>query len=135
MGVIQMFLRFAAGAVALVALGGCSTIFEGRSQQIAVNSSPPGASCKLDREGMTIATVASTPGTAYIEKTKHDITITCEKEGYEAAQYFNKSGAAAATIGNVLGGLVLGPRGWIVDTATGADNKYDSPVNVTLTKK
>ena len=130
-----MFVRFAAGAVALVVLGGCSTIFEGRSQQIAVNTSPPGASCKLDREGATIATVATTPGSAYIEKTKHDITITCEKEGYEAATYFNKSGAAAATVGNVLGGLVFGPVGWIVDSATGSDNKYDGIVNVTLSKK
>jgi hypothetical protein len=127
-----MILRFAAGAVALVALGGCSTIIEGRSQQISVNTNPPGATCKLDRQGATIATVTPTPGSAYIEKTKHDIMITCEKEGYEAATFHNKSGAAGATFGNIILG---GGIGWAIDSATGSDNKYDSPVNITLSKK
>jgi hypothetical protein len=43
--------------------------------------------------------------------------------------YENNSGIAPATWGNLaLGGLV----GWGVDSAFGADNKYDSPVNLTL---
>jgi hypothetical protein len=41
----------------------------------------------------------------------------------------NKSGAAGATFGNiVLGGGI----GWAIDSATGSDNKYDSPVNLSL---
>jgi hypothetical protein len=41
----------------------------------------------------------------------------------------NKSGAAGATFGNiVLGGGI----GWAVDSATGSDNKYDSPVNLSM---
>ena len=49
--------------------------------------------------------------------------------GYQKATYHNKSGAAAATFGNiVLGGGI----GWAVDSASGADNKYTSPVNITL---
>ncbi|WP_439816172.1 hypothetical protein [Zavarzinia sp. CC-PAN008] len=113
----------------IAALGGCSSIIEGRSQQIQVNTNPPGAMCRLDREGQTIATISPTPGSAYIEKTKHDITVVCDKEGYQQATYLNHSGAAGATFGNiVLGGGI----GWAIDSATGSDNKYDGVVNITL---
>jgi hypothetical protein len=44
----------------------------------------------------------------------------------------NKSGNAKATLGNILLGGVVG---WGIDSATGADNKYTSPVNITLIPK
>lgn len=117
----------AAGAVLI--LGGCSTIVEGTSQEIVLNTNPNGASCALEREGVVIARVDPTPGAATIKKTKHDITISCTRDGFHQATFFNKSGAAGATFGNIVaGGLV----GWAVDSASGADNKYTSPVNLTL---
>jgi hypothetical protein len=119
----------------LAALGACSTIVEGRTQQISVNTDPPGATCDFTREGLKIASVDPTPGTTIVEKTKDDITIVCDKDGYETATLVDKSGAAAATAGNIIFGLIGGPVAWIIDSATGADNKYDSPVNVSLTKK
>lgn len=115
-----------------VLLPACSTIIEGRSQQIMINTTPPEASCTLIREGFPIGTVTPTPGSIYVEKTKHDIMIECEKTGYEKATFLNHSGTAGATWGNIVaGGLV----GWGVDSATGSDNKYTSPVNITLPKK
>jgi hypothetical protein len=45
----------------------------------------------------------------------------------------DKSGAAAATGGNVIM-TIFSPIGWAIDSATGSDNKYDTPVNVTLSK-
>ncbi len=122
--------------IGLVALTGCvtacSSIIEGRSQEIAINTNPAGASCTLIRQDMPIGTVASTPGSVNIEKTKYDITIKCDKRGYEQATYLNHSGAAGATVGNIILG---GGIGWAIDSASGADNKYDSPVNITLAKK
>lgn len=112
-----------------LALTGCSTVIEGRSQQILVNSSPAGADCGLYRQGLRIATVQNAPGSALVEKTKHDIWIVCVKQGYQQATHYNKSGVAGATVGNIILG---GGIGWIVDSASGADNKYDTPVNVTL---
>jgi hypothetical protein len=44
----------------------------------------------------------------------------------------NKSSSAGATFGNIVAGGLIG---WGVDSATGSDNKYDSPVNITLSKK
>jgi hypothetical protein len=110
-------------------LSGCSTIIEGRSQQIMVNTNPPGADCGIHRNGEKIASIVGTPGSAYIEKTKGDIRIECRKHGYQDATYLNHSGTAGATWGNIVaGGLV----GWGVDSATGSDNRYETPVNITL---
>ena len=108
---------------------GCSTIIEGRSQQLTVNTNPPNASCKLLRQNISVGTINPTPGSAYIEKTKHDITVECTKEGYQKATFINHSGTAGATFGNIVAGGLIG---WGVDSATGADNKYETPMNITL---
>lgn len=119
-------------AVLLICLTGCSSIIEGTSQEIQVNTNPPGANCIFNRNGETIAGIGPTPSGATVKKTKYDITIICAKKGYEEATYLNHSGAAGATFGNVILG---GGIGWAIDSASGADNKYDSPVNITLSKK
>ena len=110
-------------------LGACSSIIEGTSQEIFVNTNPTGAACDFIREGRSISRITRTPQAVTIKKTKHDITIECELAGYQKATYHNKSDAAGATFGNiVLGGGI----GWAIDSASGADNKYTSPVNITL---
>lgn len=120
--------KFTAYALLLL-VSGCSSIIEGTSQEIVINTNPPGADCSLIREGISIAHVNPTPGAATIKKTKHDITIECELEGYQKATFLNHSGAAGATVGNIILG---GGIGWAVDSAAGADNKYDTPVNLTF---
>jgi hypothetical protein len=117
--------------VALLALNltACASIIDGTSEQVTLNTNPAGANCALKREGTTIARVNPTPGAATIKKTKDDITIVCDKNGYQEATYLDHSGIQDATFGNiVLGGLV----GWGIDSASGADNYYQSPVNLTL---
>jgi hypothetical protein len=126
---IPMKLPLVTSLTLLSVLSACSSIIEGTNQEITVNTNPSGANCSLERQGMSIARVEPTPGAATIKKTKYDIIIYCNKEGYQEASYLNHSGAAGATFGNiVLGGGI----GWAVDSAAGADNKYDSPVNITL---
>ena len=49
-------------AVAAMSLGGCGTITQGTSQDIAITSSPPGAHCDLNRKGEHVATLDKTPG-------------------------------------------------------------------------
>jgi hypothetical protein len=121
--------KIATSIALLTSLCACSSIIEGTSQEIMVNTNPSGANCSLERQGMSIARIDPTPGAATIKKTKYDIIIYCNKEGYQEASYLNHSGAAGATFGNiVLGGGI----GWAIDSAAGADNKYDSPVNITL---
>ena len=124
-------MRFVKLAVvaALVPLGACSSVIEGTSQEILVNTNPSGANCVFVREGNVIARVQETPGGATIKKTKHDITVRCNKQGYMEGSYLNNSGAAGATFGNIILG---GGIGWAIDSASGADNKYDGVVNMSL---
>lgn len=120
----------AALAAAAIPLTACASIIEGTSQIITVNTNPAGAVCTLNRnpEG-TIGQINPTPAGVTIKKTKYDITIKCNKPGYQEATYLNHSAAAGATAGNlILGGGI----GWAIDSASGADNKYDTPVNITL---
>ncbi len=117
------------GLLSLCTLSACASIIEGTSQELTINTNPSGANCSLERQGVTIARVGSTPGATTIKKTKYDIVVKCNKDGYQEATYLNHSGSAGATFGNiVLGGGI----GWAVDSAAGADNKYDSPMNITL---
>jgi hypothetical protein len=71
-----------------------------------------------------------------VSKTKDNITIKCSKQGFEDATYFNESGMAATSFGNTVfaGTLGLGIP-IIVDSATGADNKYDPDVSITMVAK
>ena len=116
-------------ALSIVALAGCSSIIEGTTQTLTVNTNPPGADCALERQGMVIGRTSNTPNSIVVEKTKHDITIRCFKEGYQEATYINNSGIAGATFGTIILG---GGIGWAIDSASGADNKYEEIVNITL---
>jgi hypothetical protein len=127
------------GALGLVAVfvSGCASVIEGRSQQISVNTNPPGAECGFYREeGVRIAAIQKTPGKALVEKTKSDIWIVCVKPGYQQATYLNHSGISGAVFVNVIGGIfTLGIStviGAAVDSSNGSDNLYQSPVNVAM---
>jgi hypothetical protein len=121
--------RVSVAILALAWLSGCSTIIEGTSQQISVATTPSGARCVAEREGARIGVVDPTPGTLTVQKTKHDIIFKCSKNGAGEAVFINKSGTAYATAGNlIIGGLI----GWGIDSATGSDNKYASPIAISL---
>jgi hypothetical protein len=111
---------------------GCAAVFDGTTQQISVNTTRTDARCKLMRLAAPIGEIASTPGAVTIQKTKHDITIVCSKPGYVDATYMNHSGVAGATFANILGGVITGGIAWGIDSASGADNKYEGQVNMTL---
>ena len=122
-------VQFTVAICAAATLGACSTIIEGTSQEISISTKPPEASCALERDGVEIGRVPSTPGKVTIEKNKQNILITCNKDGYKEAVYTNASDYAAATAGNLLIGGIIGVG---IDAATGAANKYESNVEITL---
>lgn len=119
---------------AAISLSACATLLEGTSQEILVSTNPAGASCTLEREGQTIATIASTPSAALVQRRKYDITVRCKKDGFQEAVYVNNSGLASGSVaGNVAADLLLtGGLSSIVDSASGADNQYESTVNITM---
>lgn len=82
---------------------------------------------------MEVGRIANTPGTANIRKSKYDITIKCTKDGYQEATYLNHSGTTATIAANVAADIILtAGLSSIVDSADGADNKYDSAVNISM---
>lgn len=107
---------------------GCASVVDGTSQQIALNSNPPGAQCMMTRKGEIIGNT-TTPGAVLIKKTKHDIEVSCSKPGYETSTAYLKSEIQDSTWGNIILG---GGIGWAIDSASGADNKYQEHVTVTL---
>ena len=113
---------------------GCSTIIEGRTQQIAIGSSPAGATCVVEDNGDVIATVLKTPGFVTIAKSKNDILIECSKEGYSKGKKKNLADIAITSLGN-MAFAQFSFIGNAVDSASGAAHKYDSAVFVTLEKE
>ena len=114
-------------------LPGCATLLEGRSQEITVITNPPSAQCVFKRQNKPIGSIDKTPGTLLVKKSKYDIIIKCTKNGYQDATYLNHSGLNPAIAGNIAADLILtlGVSS-IFDSASGADNKYKSDVNITL---
>ena len=109
----------------------CASILEGTSQEIIVNSDPQQADCVLARNGLSIGSVRSTPGSVTVQRTKNDIRITCNKEGFHESVLINESGLSAWVAGNVVSTIFL-PITAGIDSASGADNKYDSPAMIRM---
>ena len=111
-------------------IAGCASLSHGTTQQIAVTTAPPGAACILSRQGLSIATVAQTPGMALVQRDKRDILATCSKPGYQTAIRMLHSGVADSSFGNILAGGLIGVA---IDSANGADNEYPASVSIPMT--
>lgn len=114
-------------SVAIVAAG-CSTLTEGTSQTIAVETTPRGATCSLTRDGQLVGTVDETPGTAVVPRGEDDIEIACVRTGVGQGNFTDHSDVAAAAFSNAITGGV----GFAVDYATGAYRKYQGEVKIAL---
>lgn len=115
-------------AIACAGLGGCASIIEGTTQNVAVTSSPAdGAKCVLrSSEGTYYVT---TPGNTIVHKTKNDLSVECDKEGYQHASTTLPSHFNGATAGNILAGGIIGMG---VDAATGANYNYPASIDVRM---
>lgn len=125
-----MFTRSFAAAILLILTSACSTVIEGRTQDISVDSFPSGAQCAIKDNDIVLARV-QTPGVATINKNKNDVLVECAKDGYITASKRNKSDMAISSLGNMVMGK-LSVVGDIVDEASGAAHKYDSKVFIAL---
>ena len=116
-------------------LAGCGTIIGGMNQDLTVNTNPSGATCdviRLSPANEKLGTVTNTPGTMNIRKSKYDLKIVCNKDGFIETTYLDHSGIESATWGDIV---LSGGIGWAVDSSTGSDNHYESPVNITMVAK
>ena len=107
---------------------GCASMFTGTTSNINVTSTPTGADCDVTGHGV------HTPGNVVLEKSSSDLTVTCQKEGYEDGSSRIISSFNTTSLVNILTGygMVLG---FIIDFSTGAAWEYNNQVNVNLIKK
>ena len=115
---------------AVLALAGCATIVTGTSQEVRVDTpGHPGAQCVLSSAEVTNVTV-TTPATANVPRSKHNISVTCTKGCYRGKGVI-PSYVEAMAAGNVLLGGVIGAG---IDAASGALNKYEPDNKITMTR-
>lgn len=112
-------------------LPACATVVNGTSQDVVVSTSPPGAACAVDRAGARLGVVQQTPGSLHVEKSKNDLTVTCDKPGFQSAAVTRSPSFSLVTLGNlVIGGAI----GIGVDFATGANYRLPSDIQLALAR-
>lgn len=114
---------------ALLSGSGCATVTSGTTQTITIETSPPGATCKLAREGETIGAVNPTPGSVTVGKDKDAIDISCDRDGFLSTSQTMTSSFEGWTLGNALIGGIIGIA---IDAGSGAMNEYPSSIQITL---
>ena len=112
-----------------VAAGGCASIVKGTTQSVALNTpGVPGAQCTLVSEGIGTKTIA-TPATLVLDKSQHNIAVTCKKECYQDGVGIISSSTEGMAAGNIIAGGVIGLG---IDAATGAMNHYNADNQIAM---
>jgi hypothetical protein len=112
-----------------VAVGGCATVTRGTTDQITVNSTPPGAEAKTSLGHAC----PSTPCTWDVSR-KAEFVVSFTKDGFEPMQIPVSTRVAGAGAAGFAGNLVIGGIiGMGVDAATGSTlEHYPNPVVANL---
>lgn len=116
-----------AAAIAAISLSGCASITEGTSQEIRVDVTPSVASCSGTRKGTPTGTYDPVSHIYKVDKSRNDIIFTCTSPGYRDKAVSLVSSASGWGVAGALT-LDLG----LIDYATGALNKYDPTLTMTL---
>lgn len=125
-------MRFVLGFAALaagIASAGCASITKGTNQSVALDTpGVPGATCTLTSEAIGTK-VVQTPVSMVLDKSQHNITVSCKKECYQDAVGLIPTSTETMAAGNVIAGGVVGLA---VDAATGAMNKYNDSNQIAM---
>ena len=113
--------------VAAVALAsaGCTSLFEGSYQSIAVESNPPNAICSFfDYKKVKFAEIVAGDVTYNVRRSRMPITVVCHKKGFKDATV---ELTPVAKTGNLIAGL-------FTDAIMTTHYNYPDSVSVTLEK-
>ena len=116
-----------------VLLAGCATVKNGTTQDVAVLTTPAGASCTLSNESGHWKLV--TPGTVRVTRSSSALEVVCTAAGYKGLV---QSFAATAKRGREYGYDDRNPNYIdlpfvVVDAATGANRFYPDKIELVLT--
>jgi hypothetical protein len=125
-------------AMALLALSGCASIFNGKTQSITLNSVPPGANVSVTNRagekihtGTTPVTVTLNRGAGYFKSETYVVSLA--KEGFAPQEVTLSSAVSGWYIGNILFGGLIGMLA--VDPVSGAMYTFPDSVTGTLVPK
>jgi hypothetical protein len=96
---------------------------------MSVTSEPSGAVCRLTRDGETVGVVNPTPNSVSVSRSTKDLSVRCERDGFQPGVQTVSPNFQAMTLGNLLIGGVVGV---VVDAASGAISQYPTNVHVVL---
>jgi hypothetical protein len=113
----------------MVILTSCASIVEGTDQTIGFNVTPETATCNVLQKGRTIGTLQNGGGQLNVSKSRKDLRIECVAPGYKK-QVINMESSASGW--GIVGCFLIDLC--ITDYATGALNKYDKAMTITLAK-
>tara|TARA_B100001250_G_scaffold401836_1_gene414187 strand:+ start:1809 stop:2333 length:525 start_codon:yes stop_codon:yes gene_type:complete len=112
-------------------LSSCASTMSGNQQPVNISSNVNGAACTLQNEKGSWS--LSTPGSAVVTNSRENLSVKCQKAGYQTAIVSVPSKHKdSATWGNVILG---GGIGYIWDRKSGAAFIYPSTINLTLIKE
>jgi len=111
---------------------GCASLTGSKNQPIAITAiceaeQVQAANCTVTNDKGVI--YVSTPGTAFVNKSTSDLTVSCTKDKVQSNSAIVKSSSNTNVWGNILMG---GPIGLAIDAGTGAGFDYPNSVNVTF---
>ena len=69
--------------LAVMLLQGCGVAVNGIREVVLVSTSPPGATCTVDRAGVRVGVVPRTPGRLRLVKGLGGLLVTCSKAGFQ----------------------------------------------------
>ncbi|MEQ1670502.1 MAG: hypothetical protein ABL893_06565 [Hyphomicrobium sp.] len=111
-------------------LAGCASIAKGTTQAVALDTpGAPGSTCTLTSEGIGGTKTVQTPASLVLDKSQHNIAVSCKKECFQDGVGIIPSHTEAMAAGNILVGGVVGLA---VDAASGAMNKYNDSNQIAM---
>ena len=117
----------------LATLTGCSGSADGTAQLVSVRSEPAGAACTVARGTAVLGIVDPTPGALPVGASDQDLTVTCQKPGWQPATGTVKAGYRGIGFGQLITG---GAAAVVEDAVKRTDFRYDaSGALVTLTPR
>lgn len=114
------------GVVGLSALlGGCSTVMNGGSDEVFVDTNNTQSHCRIGAQQMVA------PGNITLDSSYKDLGVVCTSiRGDKTGTSTVKS---SVTVSAIVGNLFLGGiPGWLVDFGTGNAYNYQSQVSVPM---
>lgn len=116
--------RALVSAAAVFAMSGCAFLVNKAYDDIALNSDPSGAICRVERLSQPIGQI-STPGTVRVTRSPYPIDIFCTKDG-EAGARTVFPGIDPWTFANIP----MGAGWYLIDSVTDGDREMPEAILV-----